>query len=293
MRRPSWASSSLLSPETMKTARRAGISRLIVCSLSAQALLSSACGALQAPVIASAQDDGRPDARPMQDQGSLTLTVIEGRPSGLLLRAQAHEASLRDASQLVVWRRRGDEQAATALHTLSVLPEQRRELASSRGVSIFDPSVESGQRYAYQVQLLQPQGERVASSAWLTLDWAPPRAPEQARAQLLQHQDGPRVLLSWTPKPGLGALILRRDLLAQEGFERVAWLGSEHDHVYLDRGVRPAGVYAYRVAYARRALEAPLLGMPSPELFVSVPPSSQEEAQAAPPPAPSSPEPPR
>jgi hypothetical protein len=75
----------------------------------------------------------------------------------------------------------------------------------------------------------------------------------------------------WHHTRALPVIVLRRDLVARGGYRRVGLVEAGAAGVFLDRGVRPGGVYAYRIAYARRADGTLFFGEPTPEYFVTVP----------------------
>ena len=119
-----------------------------------------------------------------------------------------------------------------------------------RGVEIVDGAMRPGSAHAYQIVAIA-DGAPAAESAVVDVAWQdppPPPSAVRARAPL------PRAVeLSWVACDGCGAMIFRRDVLSDGPFERVAAVAAGRAPLYVDRDVRPGGVWSYRVALAKQA----------------------------------------
>lgn len=200
-----------------------------------------------------------------------TLTVIEGRPASLLLRATFVGAQNGDVLELT--RSRSDEEALALVRV--ELEDSFLELAQGPGIGLSDDGVESAQAYRYRVHVYR-EGEPIAESAALEIGWgeAPPRPEEVAVVELAPQT----VEVSWTPS-GAAALFVR-DVLDASARPRRIDVGSVAQGRHLLRGLAPAGVYAVRVALADDGGEFLRYGPASEEVYVTVSEPSEEEHHA-------------
>lgn len=235
----------------------------------------SACAWLGPPVEVLPDPPGVPTGTPPEDADAgdapLRLRVREARPNGLLLELSANSEQLQEWTWLEIWRARG-EQDATPLQQIALDPTRIEALAG--GVPLLDRDLRPDQPTAYQLRLRGREEDPEAAgpmSPVLRTRWeTPPPAPSKIEGRALGAR---AVELSWAPRQGWGVLVFRRDLgPSRAPPRRVAELGPEAGSGWLDRQVEPGGLYAYRLAHARRAPGGwPIYGVPSVELYVTVP----------------------
>lgn len=219
---------------------------------------SGACASLEplAPNAPATVDDERVARH-------LTLTAIEGQPQGLVLRIEGAEVEAVETLELF---RVGGEGEPTLLHALPADDRIRRNL-SEGGIELLDDTLVPGESYAYQV-LGVMQDEVVETSSIVEVVWNPPPVPEAVTAAA--HLPD-AVEIDWDAPCGCGAIIFRRDVLADGAFERHAVVRPPHSD-WVDRDVRAAGVWSYRVALSRDVSDVSLYGPPSVEVYASTPP---------------------
>ena len=264
-------------------------SPLLLCLLTLFLLLV-ACASLQSPVreLPGFVDGATPaaPAAPAAEQPLLTAaTAVEGRPDGMLLRLTDRSAA---AGSVLELHRREQEAGVPALrqegpvfrlyHRVE-LDGRLAEALRGVGIDFLDRTVRSGHRYDYVLLVADAaradDGTRTAPrrSPVLAVQWqAPPPPPRGVRAEAL----GPgRVALSWRAPPGLGAVVLRRDVLHPErGWDRAGELGRDAGGLFVDEGLAAGGVYAYRIALLRRGPSSlAFFGQPSDAFYVSLPAS--------------------
>lgn len=233
-------------------------------------LWATGCGAMRPP-LEFAPADATPPA-------PLTIAAVEGRPDALLLRVEAAQSAEPAAGWtghwLVIARQTG-QAPAQVLQRVELTGEIARRLVGG-GLEILDRGLpDQPTRLRYGVRIEAPVTDErparvVAESAAAALAWRPALAAPTG-VQATSHLPG-SVELSWQASADAdGAVVFRRDVLAADGRpERIAELGASARGSFVDRRLRPGGVYAYRIAQARRVDGVVLYGRPSGEHFVTV-----------------------
>lgn len=217
----------------------------------------AACGSLRSPTPALV-------APPVDVIGTTTLTVVEGRPSGVVLRMSTTDA---DATSLELYRVL--EEADPQLLQRIVLDDALRT-GLATGVELVDATVVPHHRFSYQLFAIGADDEVLERSEIVSVAWAPPPPRPAELVAVASFSDA--VELSWQRVDrGFGAIVFRRDVLGDGGFERVATVSGPATQ-WVDRRVSPAGVWSYRIALA---LEHPngfvQFGAPSEEVYASTP----------------------
>lgn len=209
----------------------------------------------------------RPASRPIEAtvevDESTQLTAVEGRPSGVVLRlSTSAEATTVELYRVVSG---GDP---TLLQSLNL--DERLRSALAEGLDIVDSTVRAGDELTYQLFVIGEGDEVIARSQLATVSWAtPPPRP----VDLETNAPFPDVVeVSWhSPNDDYSAIILRRDVLAGSGFQRVGLIDAPARQ-WVDRDVSAAGVWSYRIALARRGPDGFLqFGAPSEEVYASTP----------------------
>lgn len=210
---------------------------------------------------------------PDRDDG-LQLSAREGRPNGVLLRLQAADAPA-DCEKLALYRLEQGAEQAELLHEL-VLDESLRD-GLIRGIEVVDQGVRPGAVFTYQLFGLDERDEVRRRSAALDVNWRePPDAPQEVTASA-PFVDA--VELQWKSPSDAGAVIFRRNVLEEgSGFRRVAEL-QRGARSWVDRDVRPAGVWSYRVASSQtNDVGMVQYGPPSEEVYASTPDGGQDDS---------------
>ena len=210
------------------------------------------------------------DESPVTPAPPLSLSAPEARPNGLLLSLKAHpELPQRAWTRLELLRARDDEQGVI-LQTIQVSSEHLEAL-TTQGLSILDQDVSAGSTYAYQWRLVEADAEPLIASPVIRIPWE--RVPDMPGSPAGIALDDHVVEITWEQLEGWGGVVFRRDVLDQSaGLERVAELERAGSARFVDHRVRPARIYAYRVAYMqRRAGELKAYGMASGEFYVKTP----------------------
>lgn len=234
--------------------------------LSAIALFTlTACASLQPLGEEARRVPQEPDA------SSTELVAVEGRPQGLVLLLAT---SLPDVKTLELHRVRDDEDPQL-LQTIEV--DAQLSALLGRGVELVDGSVRPGSSHHYQLVAIRADATSEAS-AILDVDWAtaPPMPNRLAAEAVLPGA----VELRWEPLQGHGAVVFRRDVLREGRFERVAAVRPDARGVFVDRDVRPGGVWSYRVALLRENASGLVqYGPGSDEVYAATPlPEAQGRA---------------
>lgn len=223
----------------------------------ALALLTS-CASLRPLAQAPAPDSG--SALP----SAIELRAVEGRPQGLVLRLTS---AMEELDRVELYRVVGASKPEL-LESIEV--DASVQTALARGVEIIDGAMTPGSAHAYQAVAVA-DGALAAESAIVDVEWRdPPARPTTVRARAPLPD---AVELSWVACHGCGAMIFRRDVLADGPFERLAAIAAGRAPLFVDRDVRPGGVWSYRVALAKEAEKGGLVqyGPLSEEVYASTP----------------------
>jgi hypothetical protein len=250
--------------------RGASAGRVVACLL-VLGLGAWACGTLDPPIDIEPVDSSPGGSGAIR---LLEIEAVEGRPQGLLLRITARRSldSLPSDRRLELRRIRHDTEPET-LQSVSLEPDVLERLASEEGLTVMDRSLSPGE-VSYRVRLGADESSDDAAStrplsAPLHLRWRkPPPRPTSIRTASTMPV---AVEIRWHPHSE-GALVFRRDVLTSDSTLRpVAVLGPDRADRFVDRDVRPGGVYAYRVALSTSSGAFTQYGRPSRMLYVSVP----------------------
>lgn len=193
------------------------------------------------------------------------ITVVEGQPSGLVLRLSArrrHPAG----TKLAVYRQRQRRQRE-ALQT-TTLSERDSNRLKRDGLQWVDRSIAEPARYRYRLSLAPPDHEQTIWSQKLEVQWAePPPTPDRTACRAV---DGRLVEINWAPA-ARGILLFRKQVTAESAeFRRLAMWQASARGVAIDRDVQQGQVYAYRLALVERSSGFPQFGEPSPPVYVSL-----------------------
>ncbi len=187
------------------------------------------------------------------------LRAVEGQPSGLLLAVAASTEGV-DVVELY---RLADGGEPVLLHTFD---SDENSGALEAGVELLDNEVLRGGAFTYQ--LLGVTGDTVvARSEALYVEWNPPRPVENLTAEA--HVSS-AVQIEWKTEGECGAVIFRRDVLGEGPFQRHAAVASPSTN-WVDRDVRPGGVWSYRVAPFVEVDGVRFFGEASEEVYASPP----------------------
>ena len=225
--------------------------------------LATACASLRPPVQFEPSETA-------QQPSALRIEASEGRPSGLVV-VFSCECEPQPGQWLELLRAEGSARP-TVFRTFELDADLAAAL-SADGLPFLDRSVEPGKTVTYRLRLRASRDGEPATivqhSSPLSFEWQrPPPRPEQ----VLADSPVPGVVeLRWKASAGERVLVFRRNVLQRQARpERIAQLGPGAGGLFVDRKVRPAGVYAYRVALAREAGPALQFGPPSQEIYVTV-----------------------
>ncbi len=195
--------------------------------------------------------------------GASSLAAVEGRPAGIVLRLQCENPG---AASVELYRV-VDEEDPELLQNLAV--DDRLGPALREGLELVDSTVVADRRFTYQMFTIGSNGAVLERSNVVDIDWRtpPPRATEVVAVAPFTDA----VELSWRPQPGLGVVVFRRDVIQDGRFARVTTL-RPGSRAWVDRDVSAAGVWSYRIAFARRD-DSGLVqyGAPSEEVYASTP----------------------
>lgn len=228
-------------------------------------LLLSSCGSLSSPISIATTQPSQPDPRP-----DFTLEPVEGQPRGLMLRLRA-DIALSPEGTIVVERRIGDGKVER-IRTIE-LSEKRIDKIAAGKLKFLDRSVVADARHHYRLSYRTPASEGAdepvteRTSPPVTVTWqTPPPRPDRIEARQVDQT----VELHWQPS-GRGAVLFRRDVLADESrVRRLTTVGPGARGHFVDRSVRPDGVYAYQIALAAPESPFPQFGPPSEPLYISL-----------------------
>lgn len=200
---------------------------------------------------------------PVAAHQTVILEAVEGRPNGVVLRLRTDVEGI---SALELYRAVGDGEAQL-LQELAV--DEQLAQALSRGVELVDPNVRPNTLHQYQLVLVR-DGEVLEASAVLDVEWSPPPPPILEFRAAATLTDA--VELRWEAPAEYGAVVFRRDVLADGPFERLRELDASCRGAFVDRDVRPGGVWSYRVALSRVNVGGfHQYGPPSEEVYASTP----------------------
>lgn len=218
------------------------------------------CASLRAP----AGDAPAEETKPSAGDGPIHVSVVEGRPNGLVLSVDG-DARAGGATTLELYRQRDDDDPKL-IHDVAV-----RDIADRLPFDIVDGEVRPGARYRYHAVLADDEGV-ISVGRSDRVDWRePPSVVDRVTATALF---GDVIEVSWDAPVDAGAVIFRRDVLAEgSAFERVAELEPGYGGRWFDRHVRPAGVWSYRVALSHGEGFVQY-GPPSEEVYASTPEES-------------------
>lgn len=234
-------------------------------------VLSISCGTLAPPVSVDSTSRTSTD-----NNKKLSVEAVEGRPQGLLLRLRSNRP-LASGGKLEVHRRVGDRKP-TVIRTIELSDEFTGRLRQGN-LQFLDRAVVADKPLDYRLLYTPPEAHggtpegRRHQSRVLTLSWnEPPPTPDSVDVTMTGSR---AVELRWKPRTS-GVLIFRRNVL-KEGAKtrRIARLGPAAHGVFVDRDIRPQGVYAYRIALAIERETFVQFGPPSEPVYVSVDGNSQ------------------
>jgi len=229
------------------------------------ALITIGCGSLRPLVDVEAETRSQPPG--------VTLSVSEGRPTSVVL--SIHWEQPLDFTRLELVRA-DSVNDPTILHTIEASPQILTQL--KKGVLISDPTIPHA---TVVYAIIAYEGEKRVSWDEIVFDWTAPLSPTTVGFEVV----GGAVDLRWLEEQEQGAVIFRRDVISGDGLERVAEIEPSSDGTYLDTGVQPDGVYAYRVAlmeriaYQNKPGFLKRFGIPSEEVYVTL---SQIEEDSSP-----------
>ena len=220
-------------------------------------ILLSSCASLQAPA--------GPPYSALDTNASLTtsLTAVEGRPGGVVLRIQSTQPR---AVSVELYRVAddGEPQRLQAIRMDGPLAESLQQ-----GVELGDGTVVAHQRLTYQLLAIGADDEVVERSQAIEVAWQPPPGPPLELVASAPFENA--VELTWQPVAGLGVVVFRRDVLTEGGFERVVNLRGPATS-WVDREVEASGVWSYRVAFTVvHDSGFTQFGSPSEEVYASTP----------------------
>ncbi len=217
------------------------------------------CGTF-APVI-GASDESEPSTR-----SPLEIRAVEGRLGTLVLSVSTDEDPPVGA---VLEFYRSDASSDYELQQAVELDASLSE-ALLRGIQWRDEKLGPG-NYSYVAVLVSD--DRATESRPFEVSWTPPPAkPEILDIRPLSART---TELSW-PAASQATVIFRRDVLNPEAsIERIADLPPRSTSRFVDGGLTPGGVYAYRIARGIEAGDIVHFGPPGEEVYVTLPSEEQ------------------
>jgi len=193
------------------------------------------------------------------------ITVVEGQPSGLVLRLSA-QRRYQAGTKLAVHRQRSGRQPEAVQTT--TLSERDTSRLKREGLQWVDRSIADPDRYRYRLSLAPPDHRQTIWSPQVEVQWAePPSTPDRTACRAV---DGRLVEINWTPATH-GMLLFRKQVTAESAeFHRLAMWQASARGIAIDRSVKMGEVYAYRLALVETSSGFPQFGEPSPPVYVSV-----------------------
>lgn len=226
--------------------------RHIYISLALAAAFAAACASLRPAV-------------PLQERQAAEvvpeLEVVEGRPSSLVLGVHYPDARVGDVLQLMRGRGDGEPEAIAVVE----LHGDFLTLATEQQLGLSDDGVEVGQRYRYRADIVRDEVS-LMSSAEVIVAWdeAPPRPEEVVVTELRSGV----VEIEWRPEaPGV---VFMRDVLRPDAGTRRFDASEMSAGSHVVRGMKPEGVYAFRVALGDNEQGFVRFGTPSEEVYVTI-----------------------
>lgn len=218
----------------------------------AAAVVSLGCAAIHPPITAEQGTDA-PAVEPLRADAE-----------GLKFALRIREAVPGD--DVEIWRREPDGDW-NRLETFEVDDELAEALGAGQ-IEWRDRLDERPRALEYRLMIRSDDAARTVGSR--TVDWQ--GWPEPPAVELdVEGEDTPKVAVNWQHTRPLEARLLRRDVLAGDGFEPVAIVDPAAGNRFFDTDVNPGGVYTYRMQFVDRRDSIPRYSRYIDSEYVSVP----------------------